>query len=424
MQAYRGDIVFTKDKERFTIYDDSYILVEDGKVRGIVKEAPACPIVDYAGKLIIPAFSDVHLHAPQHPNEGLGYDEELLPWLNKYTFPTEAKYKDATFARFVYNDFVKNLWKNGITRSVVFATLHEEATEILFDCFEKSGLYAYIGKVNMDRNASADLSESSEESLAVTRRILARHRASARVHPIITPRFVPSCSDVLMEALQALIQETHVPVQSHLSENRREIAWVGELHPECPSYTAVYDRYDMLGTTPTIMAHCIHCTEEEKVLLKKGGVMVAHCPTSNLNLMSGLAPIRDYLDRGISVGLGSDVSGGHTLNMFAIIVSAIQVSKMYTLYVDASKPPLKSQEAFYLATKGGGGFFGKVGSFEEGYDFDALVVDIDPHLSTEDRIERLLYQGDDRNILERFAGGRKLPPPDFTASTGRPRTDY
>lgn len=416
MQAYRGDIVFTKEKERFTIYDDSYILVEDGRVQGIVKEPPDCPISDYSGKLIIPAFSDIHLHAPQYPNEGLGYDEELLPWLNKYTFPTEAKYSDPDFARSVYEDFVTSLWKNGITRSVVFSTLHEDATEILFDCFEKSGLYAYIGKVNMDRNSIDALQEDTEESLAVTRRIIARHRANKRVRPIVTPRFVPSCSDVMMEGLQALIQETRLPVQSHLSENHNEIAWVKTLHPMFPNYASVYAKYDMLGTTPTIMAHCIHCTEEEKVLLESGDVTVAHCPTSNLNLMSGLAPIRDYLDRGISVGLGSDVAGGHTLNMFSVIVSAIQVSKMYAVYVDSSKPPLKSQEAFYLATKGGGAFFGKVGSFEKGYAFDALIANIDPELPTEDRIERLLYQGDDRNILERFAGGRKLPQPKVSFS--------
>ena len=139
--------------------------------------------------------------------------------------------------------------------------------------------------------------------------------------------------------------------------------------------------------------------------------MVAHCPTSNLNLMSGLAPIREYLERGIRVGLASDVSGGHTLNMFEIMVSAIQVSKMYGIYVDLDKAPLKSQEVFYLATKGGGSFFGKVGSFEEGYEFDALVVDIDPGLDTASRMEKLIYLGDDRNIVERFAGGQKLANP-------------
>lgn len=411
MKAYKGNIVFTKEKDIFTIHDNSYILVDKGKVVNIVKEKPSCPIEDYSGKIIIPAFSDVHLHAPQHPNEGLGYDAELLPWLNKYTFPTEATFNDKAVANKIYEDFIFNVWKNGLTRTVVFSSLHEEATETLFDLYEKSGLYAYIGKVNMDRNSIDALSESMEESFEVSKRIIEKYKNGKRVKPIITPRFVPSCSDALMEKLQILIKKTGLPVQSHLSENMGEIAWVSELHPECKNYASVYAKYDMMGTTPTVMAHCIHCTEEEKDLLKKGDVMVAHCPTSNLNLMSGLAPIRDYLDRGIRVGLGSDVAGGHTLNMFEIMVSAIHVSKMYNIYVDNTKAPLKSQEAFYLATKGGGSFFGKVGSFEEGYSFDALVIDIDPELSTEQRMEKLIYLGDDRNIVERFAEGEKLINP-------------
>lgn len=411
MKAYFGDIVFTKEKDEFSIFDNSYILVQDGKVKGIVKDRPSCPFEDYSGKLIIPAFSDIHLHAPQHPNEGLGYDVPLLPWLNKYTFPTEAKYNDTAFSELIYRDFVEKLWLNGITRSVVFSSLHEDSTELLFDLFKKSGLYAYIGKVNMDRNSIDVLNESEEDSIAISRRIIKRHIGEDKVKPIITPRFVPSCTNKLMEDLQDLIKETDLPVQSHLSENPGEIAWVKELHPECPNYASVYKKYDMMGTNPTIMAHCIHCDEDEKKLLENKNVMVAHCPTSNLNLMSGLAPIREYLERGIRVGLASDVSGGHTLNMFEIMVSAIQVSKMYGIYVDRDKAPLKSQEVFYLATKGGGSFFGKVGSFEEGYEFDALVVDIDPGLDTASRMEKLIYLGDDRNIVERFAGGQKLANP-------------
>lgn len=415
MKAYKGNIIFTENPQEFTIYEDSYILVEDGKVKDIVKEAPDCEIEDFGEKLIIPAFNDIHIHAPQFTNSGIGYDEELIPWLNKYTFPTEAKYADPEFAKQIYKRFIEILWRYGSMRSVVFSSLHKEGTEILFDLFKESGLGAYIGKVNMDRNSVEGLTETTEDSLKDTREIIEKYRNESLVKPILTPRFVPSCTNELMEGLQEIILEEKLPVQSHLSENLGEIAWVKELHPESKDYGTVYDKYDMFGTTPTIQAHCVYCTEDEKQLMEKQDVYVAHCPTSNLNLMSGLAPIREYLDRNIKVGLGTDVAGGHTFNMMQVMTSAIQVSKMYWLYVDKEKAPLNTAEAFYIATKGGGEFFGKVGSFEEDYFFDALVVDDsdlkDLEINPRERLEKVIYMGDDTHIVKRFIEGNEVKKP-------------
>lgn len=415
MKAYKGHILFTASPEVFSIYENAYILVNEGKVVGIQADPPACEIEDLGDKLIIPAFNDLHIHAPQFTNAGLGYDVELLPWLNKYTFPTEARYADPDFAKKIYKRFVQTLWAFGSLRSVVFASLHQEGTEVLFDCFKEAGLGAYVGKVNMDRNSAEVLKETAEESLVATRALIEKYRDEDLVKPIITPRFVPSCTNELMEGLQEIILEEKIPVQSHLSENKGEIAWVKELHPDIEDYGFVYDKYDMMGTTPTIQAHCIYCTEAEKALMEEKDVTVAHCPTSNLNVMSGLAPIREYMERGIKVGLGSDVSGGHTFNMMEVMVSAIQVSKMYWLYVDQTKAPLTIPEAFYLATKGGGAFFGKVGSFEPGYAFDALVIDDsalrDVDQSLQERLEKVIHLGDDRQIVRRFVEGRLIEKP-------------
>ena len=184
---------------------------------------------------------------------------------------------------------------------------------------------------------------------------------------------------------------------------------------DCRNYAAVYQKCKIFGNDiKTVMAHCIHTTEDEIQALRYSGVFVAHCPHSNCNLGSGIMPLRRYLDCGIRVGIGSDISAGHTLNMMDNMRSAIEMSKI--LYVEEGKAPLSTSEAFYLATKGGGEFFGQVGSFEPGYLFNALVVDDDAlaplqEHTLNERIERFIYNGDDRQIKKRLVEGRELARP-------------
>ena len=171
-------------------------------------------------------------------------------------------------------------------------------------------------------------------------------------------------------------KEYQVPVQSHLSENLSEIAWVKELFPWSSCYGDVYHQCGLFGReAKTIMAHCVHSCDIEVEMMREKGVYVAHCPQSNINLSSGIAPIRRYLEEGIPVGLGSDIAGGANLSMFRHMADAIGASKLYWRLVDQEKKPLTMEEVFYLATKGGGSFFGKAGSFEKGYELDALVMD-------------------------------------------------
>lgn len=416
----KGQVVHAPSPKKLAVRPDACLVAEDGKVSGVYDALPGAyagaPVVDCGDRLIIPGFNDLHVHAPQFPNRGLGMDRELLPWLNAYTFPEEAKFADAAYARRVYGRFVRELWRVGTIRAAVFATVHAPSAGILAELMEGAGLGGYVGKVNMDRNSPPALTESTEASLADTERFAEGLEGKAgRVRPILTPRFVPTCSEALMRGLGRMAEARGLPVQSHLSENAGEIAWVRELHPRHRDYASVYDAFGLFGQTRTVMAHCVHVSDEEIALMKRRGVWAAHCPLSNLNLSSGIAPMRRFFDEGLNVGLGSDVSGGHRLSMTDVMAAAVESSKMRWRYVDG-RAPLTTAEAFYLATKGGGSFFGKVGSFEPGYAMDCLVVD-DARLrdetprSLEERLERFIYLGDDRDIEARYGDGALLPDP-------------
>jgi len=416
-QVYKSDLIFTKNDKEFTSMEQAYLVVENGKVLGVFDRLPgkyeSIPLKAYESGFLIPGFVDLHLHAPQYENLGIGLDEELLTWLNKYAFPEEARFSDAGYAEEVYKEVVRRLWENGTTRSVIFGTAHKGSTEILLRLMKKSGLGAYVGKVNMDRNSSQELTEDTERSLEDTEAILDAYRNERLVKPIITPRFVPSCSPRLMEGLGRLAEKYDAPVQSHLSENTDEVEWVKELHPDCESYAHVYERYGLLRQNRTIMAHCVYCTGSEKELMREKGVFAAHCPISNTDLTSGIAPVKDFIAGGVNLGLGSDISGGHTLWMPEVLVHAIQVSKLYYLYKDKDCGRLTLPEAFYLATKGGGSFFGKVGSFEEDYSFDALLIDDCAIIgqgkrSLEERLQKFIYTGEKGCIIKRFVEGNEL----------------
>ena len=419
-KVYKAHILFTKEQSSFEVFENGYIAVDDGRVVGVANSLAEsgcedAEVVDFGDKLLIPAMNDMHVHAPQVHNQGVAMDLELLPWLQNYTFPEESKYADVAYAERMYRRFLHTQWLFGTMRSVVFGTVHTESTRTLMKLYQEAGMGAMVGKVAMNRNCPDTLSEDVEAYVEGQERLIAEFSDdNALVRPIITPRFVPSCTPELLKACGQLAQKYQLPVQSHLSENTSEIAWVAELEKESTSYGDAYNRYGLFGQTPTIMAHCVWTDGSELDLMKKNQVMVAHCPTSNFNLSSGLAPIRTFLDEGLPIGLGSDISGGHDLNMFRMMVYAIQVSKMH-YQIDKSKAFLTLPEIFWIATKSAGSFFGKVGSFEPGYEFDALVIDdsvLHPsEYSLLHRLERFIYLGDDRQILHRFCRGREIREP-------------
>lgn len=405
----KGTICYSRSAAELAVLESSYAVCVDGVSQGVFAEIPEeyahLPVLDYGQSLIVPGLVDLHIHAPQYTFRGTGMDLELLDWLQQQAFPEEARFADQDYAQRAYTVFAQELKNSATTRAVVFGTCHGDATQLLMQQLEQTGLISFVGKVNMDRDAPASLvEESAEASEKETLRWL-EHTTDRfeRTKPILTPRFIPSCSRPLLAALGRIKREWGLPLQSHLSENPGEIAYVKELFPEERTYGHCYERFGLLGPD-AIMAHCVYSAPEEVQLLKRRGVFVAHCPASNTNLASGIAPVRRYLEAGVRVGLGSDVAGGNSGSMFRAMTDAIQVSKLYWRLVDRNCKPLTFVEAFYLATLGGGAFFGKVGSFAPGYEFDALVL-------SEEEIPRW-HDATSRQRLEQFAylekGGRSL----------------
>ena len=420
--ALKGTFCYSQDPQHLIVRENAYLVCKNGISDGIYDELPACfqgiPVIDHGNRLIIPGLADLHVHASQYTYRGSGMDLELLDWLDNSAFPEEARYADLDYAQKAYQIFTEDLRRSPTTRACIFATLHPEATLLLMDQLEDTGLKTMVGKINMDRNSPSYLTErDARTSAAATRHWItaAADRHYKNTLPILTPRFVPSCSDELLKLLSEIRQEFHLPVQSHLSENLSEISLVKELCPESLFYGDVYDHFGLFGTDhcPTIMAHCVYSSEEEITLMKKQGVYIAHCPQSNTNVSSGIAPAARYLREGLHIGLGTDVAGGFSLSMLRAMADAIQVSKLRWRLVDSSLKALTLPEAFYMATIGGGAFFGKVGSFEKGYELDAVVLDDftipSPRpLPALTRLERLVYLSDSRNIIQKFVCGKSV----------------
>ena len=423
----KGDICYSTSLDELVTKEGAYAVCIDGKSCGVYETLPpeykSLPVYDYGHRLIIPGMVDLHIHAPQYAFRGTGMDMELMEWLKNRTFPEEARYEDADYALKAYTIFAEQMRKSATSHACIFATKHRKATELLMELMEKSGLVSFVGKVNMDREAPEALCESGADFSAFDTFgwINSVNGKYKNTKPIITPRFIPCCTPELLEQLREIQNAYDLPVQSHLSENMGEIEWVREHCTDAEFYGDAYDNYGLFGEDhrndrhiKTVMAHCVYSSDDEINRLYDNGVFVAHCPASNVNLSSGIAPIRRYIDEGLKIGLGSDVAGGHTESMLSAVCDAVQVSKLYWRIIDQSKLPLTFDEAFFLGTKGGGEFFGKVGSFEEGYDFSAVVLDdaVIPYpgeLSLHDRLERAAYLSLDLiGLHAKYVSGKKI----------------
>lgn len=414
----KGDFIYTNEKKQLIEKNNCFCIVEDGISLGIFDKIPSkystYELKDYTGRVITPGLIDLHLHAPQYNYRGVGGDKELLDWLNTYTFPEEAKFKDLEYANKSYDILVDDLKKSFTTRAVIFSSIHLESSLLLADKLEKSGLITYVGKVNMDRNSPDYYIESTAESTLNTISFLRGMLNFKRTFSIITPRFVPTCSDSLLKNLGEIVSKYKVPVQSHLSENRGEIDWVSNLNKKSKFYGDAYDMFGLFGTkSKTIMAHCVSSSKEEIELMKKQEVYIAHCPSSNENLASGIAPVKMYLEKGLNVGIGTDFAGGHHISVFDEMCEALQVSKLHFRYIDQERKPLTIAEVLYMATLGGGKFFGKVGSFEAGYSFDAIVLDDSSmrsaiNFTLKERLERIIHISSEVKLVNKFVAGREI----------------
>uniref|UniRef100_A0A8C1QXN6 Guanine deaminase n=2 Tax=Cyprinus carpio TaxID=7962 RepID=A0A8C1QXN6_CYPCA len=348
-------------------------------------------------EFLMPGMVDTHIHASQYSYTGTALDLPLLEWLNTYTFPVEAKYKDLDFANNVYTKVVRRTLKNGTTTACYFATIHTDASLLLGELADSFGQRALVGKVCMDCNS-----------------------AYPNVKPVVTPRFAPSCSSSLLSELGEIANNNKLHIQSHISENKEEVELVKTLFPDCKSYTDVYLKHNLL-TDKTVMAHGCHLTDEELEIFRETGSAISHCPNSNISICSGMLNVRNILNHKVKLGLGTDVAGGYSPSMLDAMRRTIDTSKALTIQ-DPQHKTLSFEEVFRLATLGGSEALSlddQIGNFVVGKEFDALRVnvcvpdgpiDLFPGECPKVILEKFLNLGDDRNITEVYVAGRQVVP--------------
>ncbi len=414
-----GTVITANESDKLDILENGVIITDcGGTIQGVYArdELPelykSADITDFGSRIITTAFCDLHLHAPQYPMLGLGMDLPLMQWLYNYTFRTEALFKDASFAREVYSALARELIARGTTHVCVFSSVHTDSSIILAQELEKAGIYGYAGKVSMDRNTTDELMETTRGALSEERRFIEGVLSSSvSIKPIVTPRFTPSCTDELMAGLGKLKKEYSLRAQSHLSENFEEIEMVRSLCPDCERYYETYQKAGLFEEN-TVMAHCVHSDDTERAAIKASGVWAAHCPNSNTNVYSGLAPVRKMMNEGIKVGLGSDIAGGDKLSMRHVACAAIRVSKLRYYYANRAEEErfLDVSEAFSLASSRPREFFNLSRGFEAGEKLDAIVFDESTQgpsipLNNSERFERLIYSDDPRDIFAVYSMG-------------------
>ncbi|QKZ03707.1 MULTISPECIES: guanine deaminase [Pseudomonas] len=404
----------------YEYFADGLLVVEDGKISAVGHAEALLPtlpgdliIEQYTDALITPGFIDTHIHLPQTGMIG-SYGEQLLDWLNTYTFPFESQFADKAHADEVADIFIKELLRNGTTTALVFGSVHPESVNAFFEAAEKLDLRMIAGKVMMDRNAPDYLVDTAQSSYTDSKALIERWHGKGRLHYAVTPRFAPtSTPEQLTVAGQLLAEYPDVYMQTHISENLKEIEWVKALFPERKGYLDVYDHYQLLGER-SVFAHGVHLCDAECARLAETGSAVSFCPTSNFFLGSGLFNLPMAEKHKLNVGLGTDVGGGTSFSLLQTLNEAYKVMQLQ----GARLSPFKS---LYLATLGGARALrleDKVGSLQAGSDADFLVLDynatpllsyrIKQSKSIEETLFVLTTLGDDRTVQATYAAGAKV----------------
>lgn len=365
---------------------------------------------------LLPGFIDLHIHAPQWPQAGLALDKPLYDWLNDYTFPLEAKYDDLTFATRVYEDLVDTLLSLGTTTGLFFATTHKESSYQLARICAQKGQRGLVGKVVMDdaeanpdfyRDASTNLALQDTEEFIKRVQTLNKNTKQG-VYPVVTPRFIPSCTDDALYGLGQLAAKYDVHVQSHCSESTWEHSYVLDRFGKTD--TEMLQEFGLLGDK-SVMAHCGHLTDADAHIFAETGTAVAHCPISNVYFGNQITRVKQLIhDFKVDVGLGSDISGGFSPSLYDNIKQTVMVSRILS---DQTTVPhsLTLNEAFYLATAGGGEALSlPIGRLAEGYAFDVQVVASGPSLISEETpldaiFQKLLYLAQPEHIKEVWVQG-------------------
>ncbi|MGB1299250.1 MAG: guanine deaminase [Psychrobium sp.] len=425
-KAFRGEILhFLSDPAKdetnsYQHFADGVLVVKNGLVEQIGDAQDILPnladdveITVHDNGLLMPGFVDTHIHFPQTEIIG-SYGEQLLEWLDTYTFPTEAQFGDKDFALPRAQFFLDQLLQNGTTTALVFGTVHPESVDAFFERAEKMNLRMICGKVMMDRNAPDNLTDTAQSSYDESKALIEKWHGKGRLHYAVTPRFAPtSTSEQLHKAGDLLKEYPDVFMHTHLSENENECAWVKELFPECENYLDVYDKHGLLSKR-SVFAHGIHLCDSEYQRLSDTESSLSYCPTSNLFLGSGLFNLKKAEAYNVDVGLGTDVGGGTSFSQLQTLNEAYKIQQLRGEKLTALK-------SFFLATLGGAQALdldSKIGNFETGKEADFVALD---YQSTDlmrvrmnkskDLLERLFVMttlGDDRAIKATYVMGEQM----------------
>ena len=405
-------------EQAFEYFEDGLLVVKDGIIQALGNAEDQIALLDstievehHPDALIVPGFVDTHIHYPQSDMIA-SYGEQLLDWLNNYTFPEESKFADKQYASDVAERFLAELLRNGTTTALVFGTVHKQSVDAFFEAALPLNLRMICGKVMMDRHAPDYLTDTPETAYEDSKELIERWHNHGRLHYAVTPRFAPtSTSEQLSAAGKLLSEYDDLYMHTHLSENRQECSWVQELFPDSKNYLDVYDQHQLLSER-SVFAHGIHLCDQEYNRLSETGSAIAFCPTSNLFLGSGLFNLEKAELHKVNVGMGTDVGGGTSFSMFNTLNEAYKVIQMQGQNLD----PIKS---FYLATLGGAKALrldDKVGNLAVGSEADFVILDKQATPLLSKRLERakdikdtlfaLMILADDRAIQATYAMGQ------------------
>lgn len=383
------------------------------------------------GEYILPGFIDLHVHAPQWAQAGTALDLPLYDWLNTYTFPIESKFSDINFAQSVYEDLVQTLLANGTTTALYFASIHKESSLLLAQICARLGQRGLVGKVVMDnpdqcpdyyRDESTEIALKETEEFIITVKKL-NEQTKQGIYPVVTPRFIPSCTDEALKGLGELAAKYNTHIQSHCSESDWQHGYAIERFHKHDAF-ALND-FGLLQEK-TVMAHCNFLADEDAKLFASTGTAVAHCPISNVFFSNGVLPARHLHDLGIEIGLGTDISGGFSPSLFDNVRQAVIAARMLEEGVDTtisadkrgvSSSRITTSEAFYFATAGGGEALSlPVGRIEENYAWDVQIINTTLptaklpifNYDLEDIFQKIMYLARPENIQQVWVQGEKV----------------
>jgi guanine deaminase len=401
-------------------FEDGLLVVADGYVdrlgpaEALLKELPSnVKVVEHGDKLIIPGLIDCHVHYPQIDIIA-SYGERLLDWLEKYAYPAERKFDDPEHAKEVAEFFVQELLRNGTTTACVFATVHPQSVDAIFEAASKYGMRLIAGKVLMDKNCPEDLRDTPETGYEQSRQLIEKWHGRDRLSYGVTPRFaITSSEEQLRQAGRLLKEYPDVYLHTHLAENEEEVAQVARQFPWSRSYLDVYEHFGLVRER-SVFAHCIHMGDDDRQLMARKGAAMAFCPSSNLFLGSGLFDLQAACQAGVRVGAGSDVGGGTSLNMLCSLGDAYKVLQL-------KGQSLRPFGAFYLATLGSARALyldDRIGNFAVGKEADFVLVDTMSTAITKRRwagtdditvkLFTLVMLGDERIYVGRYLTGKRV----------------